>query len=63
MPAVVKASAGPGLELQEVPIPEVGPNEVRIRVQRASICGTDVHIYNWDAWAQKTVPGSARHRP
>ena len=56
MPAVVKSRAEPGLELQEVPVPEVGPNEVRIRVQKASICGTDVHIYNWDAWAQKTIP-------
>src|SRR3954451_17342115 len=56
MPAVVKAHRAEGLELQEVPVPEVGPNDVRIRVQRASICGTDVHIYNWDAWAQKTVP-------
>ncbi len=56
MPAVVKARSEPGLELQEVPVPEVGPNDVRIRVQKASICGTDVHIYNWDAWAQKTIP-------
>lgn len=56
MPAVVKTSPAPGLELQEVPIPDVGPNDVRIRVQNASICGTDVHIYNWDAWAQKTIP-------
>ena len=56
MPAVVKTRSEPGLELQEVPVPEVGPNEVRIRVQKASICGTDVHIYNWDAWAQKTIP-------
>ena len=56
MPAVVKARAEPGLELQEVPVPDVGPNDVRIRVQKASICGTDVHIYNWDAWAQKTIP-------
>jgi threonine 3-dehydrogenase len=56
MPAVVKARSEPGLELQEVPVPDVGPNDVRIRVQKASICGTDVHIYNWDAWAQKTIP-------
>ncbi|MGI9086298.1 MAG: L-threonine 3-dehydrogenase [Chthoniobacterales bacterium] len=56
MQAVVKTKAAPGLEMQEVPVPEVGPNDVRIRVQRASICGTDVHIYNWDAWAQKTIP-------
>ncbi|MDQ3627185.1 MAG: L-threonine 3-dehydrogenase [Verrucomicrobiota bacterium] len=56
MPAVVKTRSAPGLELQEVPVPEVGPNDVLIRVQKASICGTDVHIYNWDAWAQKTIP-------
>ena len=56
MPAVVKTRSEPGLELQEVPVPEVGPNDVLIRVQKASICGTDVHIYNWDAWAQKTIP-------
>ncbi len=56
MPAVVKTRSAPGLELQQVPLPEVGPNDVRIRVQKASICGTDVHIYNWDAWAQKTIP-------
>ena len=56
MPAVVKARREPGLELQEVPVPDVGPNDVRIRVEKASICGTDVHIYNWDAWAQKTIP-------
>ena len=56
MPAVVKARSEPGLELQEVPVPEIGPNDVLIRVQKGSICGTDVHIYNWDAWAQKTIP-------
>ena len=56
MPAVVKTRSEPGLELQEVPVPEIGPNDVLIRVQMASICGTDVHIYNWDAWAQKTIP-------
>jgi threonine 3-dehydrogenase len=56
MQAVVKARSEPGLEMQEVPVPDVGPNDVRIRVQKASICGTDVHIYNWDAWAQKTIP-------
>ncbi len=56
MQAVVKSKAAPGLEMQEVPVPEIGPNDVRIRVQKASICGTDVHIYNWDAWAQKTIP-------
>ncbi len=56
MKAVVKAKAEPGLWLQEVPIPEVQGDDVLIRVLKASICGTDVHIYNWDAWAQKTIP-------
>ena len=39
-----------------MPVPEVGINDVLIRVRKTSICGTDVHIYNWDAWAQKTIP-------
>jgi threonine 3-dehydrogenase len=56
MKAVVKAKAEPGLWLQDVPIPEVQGDDVLIRVLKASICGTDVHIYNWDAWAQKTIP-------
>jgi len=56
MQAVVKSRAEPGLWLEEVPIPEVGGDEVLIRVVKTSVCGTDVHIYNWDAWSQKTVP-------
>jgi threonine 3-dehydrogenase len=56
MPAIVKAKAEPGLWLEEIPVPEIGPNDALVRVQRASICGTDVHIYNWDAWAQQTIP-------
>jgi threonine 3-dehydrogenase len=56
MKALVKKKAEPGLWLDEVPVPEIGINEVLIRVLRTGICGTDVHIYNWDAWAQKTVP-------
>jgi threonine 3-dehydrogenase len=56
MQALVKRRPEPGLDLEEAPVPEVGPNDVLIRVQKASICGTDVHIYNWDAWAQKTIP-------
>ena len=56
MKAVVKSRAEPGLWLEEVPIPEIGGDDVLIRVLKASICGTDVHIYNWDAWAQKTIP-------
>src|SRR2546429_4834530 len=56
MRALVKRRPEPGLELEDVPIPEIGPNDILMRVQKASICGTDVHIYNWDAWAQKTIP-------
>jgi threonine dehydrogenase-like Zn-dependent dehydrogenase len=56
MQAVVKARAEPGLWLEEVPVPEARGDEVLIRVLKTSICGTDVHIYNWDAWAQKTIP-------
>jgi len=55
MKALVKKSAEPGLWLEEVPIPEVGINDVLIRVEKTSICGTDVHIYHWDEWAQKTL--------
>ena len=55
MKALVKKSAGPGLWLDEVPIPEVGINDVLIKIHKASICGTDVHIYDWDEWAQKTI--------
>jgi threonine 3-dehydrogenase len=56
MKALVKKYAKPGLWMDEVPIPEVGINDVLIKVHKASICGTDVHIWNWDAWAQKTIP-------
>ncbi|MBC8351737.1 MAG: L-threonine 3-dehydrogenase [Planctomycetes bacterium] len=56
MKALVKQHAKPGLCLQEVPQPKVGINDVLIKVDRTGICGTDVHIYKWDAWAQKTIP-------
>jgi len=56
MKALVKAKPEVGLELQEVEVPEVGINDVLIRVERTGICGTDLHIYNWDAWAQRTIP-------
>jgi len=56
MKAIVKAKAEEGLWLQDVPVPEVGNNDVRIRILKTSICGTDVHIWNWDAWARKTIP-------
>src|SRR2546426_4945103 len=55
MNALVKSQAAPGLSLQDVPTPDIGINDVLIRVDRTGICGTDLHIYNWDAWAQKTI--------
>jgi threonine 3-dehydrogenase len=56
MKALVKAESAPGLAMQEVPVPEIGINDVLIHVERAAICGTDVHIWNWDDWARKTIP-------
>ena len=56
MKALVKSKAEPGLWLEEVPVPEIGINDVLIKVKRASICGTDLHIWNWDDWARKTIP-------
>lgn len=56
MKALVKKERKPGLWLEDVPAPEVGINDVLIRVDRTGICGTDFHIYKWDAWAQKTIP-------
>jgi threonine 3-dehydrogenase len=54
--ALVKAESAPGLSLQEVPEPAIGINDVLIRVSHTGICGTDLHIYNWDAWASATIP-------
>jgi threonine 3-dehydrogenase len=56
MKALVKKYAKPGLWLDEVPIPEYGINDVLIKIHKTSICGTDIHIYNWDDWAKKTIP-------
>ncbi len=56
MKALVKQQAERGLWLADVPEPEIGINDVLIRVDRTGICGTDLHIYNWDEWAQKTIP-------
>ena len=54
--ALVKSKPEVGLWMENVPVPEVGPNDVLIRVRKSAICGTDVHIWNWDSWAQKTIP-------
>ncbi len=56
MKALVKARAEPGLVVEDVPIPAVGRDDVLIRVLRTGICGTDLHIYDWDGWAQANVP-------
>ncbi|MFK7737632.1 MAG: L-threonine 3-dehydrogenase [Pirellulaceae bacterium] len=56
MKALVKSKAEPGLWLEDVPMPEVGINDVLIRIDRTGICGTDLHIFKWDNWAQSTIP-------
>ena len=56
MKALVKAEARPGIWLQDVDEPEVGHNDVLIRVRKTAICGTDIHIYQWDDWAASTIP-------
>ncbi len=56
MKALVKAKPEEGIWMERVPVPEFGPNDVLIKVRKSAICGTDVHIYNWDEWAAKTVP-------
>ena len=55
MLALVKTAPGPGLELRDVPEPTIGINDVLVRVHRTGICGTDLHIASWDAWAAKTI--------
>ena len=56
MKALVKKQAKEGLWLEDVPLPEVGNNDVLVKILKTAICGTDIHIYNWDDWAQKTIP-------
>lgn len=56
MHALVKTKADKGLELIDIPMPEVGPNDILIKIHKTAICGTDLHIWNWDSWAQKTIP-------
>lgn len=55
MDAIVKATAAPGLELRQVPVPVPGPGEVLIKIHKTAICGSDVHIYKWNSWAQAHV--------
>jgi threonine 3-dehydrogenase len=56
MRALVKQKPEPGLWLEEQPIPSIGPDDVLVKVHKTGICGTDVHIFSWDAWARKTIP-------
>ncbi|WP_417316663.1 L-threonine 3-dehydrogenase [Emcibacter sp.] len=56
MKALVKSNAEEGIWMQDIPEPEIGHNDVLVRVRKTAICGTDIHIYNWDEWAQKTIP-------
>lgn len=56
MKALVKAKKEPGLWMMDVPKPEAGHNDVLIKIKKTAICGTDLHIYKWDEWAQKTIP-------
>ncbi len=56
MKALVKKYPKEGIWLEDVPLPEVGNNDVLIKIQKTAICGTDIHIYNWDEWSQKTIP-------
>ena len=56
MKALVKRNSTRGLWLEDVPEPEIGINDVLIKIDRTAICGTDMHIYNWDSWAQATIP-------
>jgi len=56
MKALVKSKKAVGIWMEDVPKPETGPNDVLIRITKTAICGTDVHIYNWDDWAQRAIP-------
>ena len=56
MKSLVKAKREPGIWMQDVPMPEYGVNDVLIKIGKTAICGTDIHIYSWDDWAQATIP-------
>ena len=55
MKALIKRAAEPGIWMESAPVPPVGTNEVLIKVEKTAICGTDLHIYNWDEWSQRTI--------
>jgi threonine 3-dehydrogenase len=56
MKSLVKLKREPGIWMQDVPMPTIGPTDLLVRIRKTAICGTDIHIYNWDAWSQRTIP-------
>jgi len=58
MTTLVKSKPEIGLWMEQRPVPDIGPDDVLIKIRKTAICGTDIHIWNWDEWAQKTVPVS-----
>lgn len=56
MKALVKSKPQPGIWMQDVPRPEIGPNDLLVRIKKTAICGTDIHIYKWDDWSKRTIP-------
>ena len=60
MKALVKSKAEKGIWLEDVPVPCIGENDVLIKIKKTAICGTDVHIYNWDEWAQEHIKVTTR---
>ena len=55
MKAIVKSRPEPGIWMEDVPVPQPGPNDVLVRLHKTAICGTDLHIFNWDEWSRKHV--------
>jgi threonine 3-dehydrogenase len=55
MKALIKERAEPGITMGDLPVPPIGPNDVLIQIRKTAICGTDMHIFNWDPWAQRTI--------
>jgi threonine 3-dehydrogenase len=60
--AIVKSKPEKGIWMEEVPIPAIGPNDVLFKIKKSAICGTDLHIYKWDEWAQQTIKTTGYYR-
>jgi len=63
MLAVVEIGCRAGAEVRQMPVPQIGPDDVLVKVKVASVCGTDLHIYNWDQWAQNRIKPPRDSRP